>query len=314
MSAKVGKGHFARCNEIAKALTRQGAQCVAIISLDSTLATVHHFNDVYTVSPADDALQTARLCNQLGIKTILVDHYHCDSVYQRVLKSEGLKLAQYDNRCDGHYESELLININPAACKQWYQHCSFTTSPTLLLGIQFAVLNPSVAEHSYTPSQRGLFICFGGGDDGGASYHIAKQLSEQYVYPIHLACSDTSRSATLYTQEQPKNIQLHLNQQDLLAMLRFCDVALITAGTLSYEMCYLGLPFAYGTIADNQVNIAQAWQQLDIGLNLGPLENPLTEVNLEKLLHFMNSATPSKQGERLDANGANRIAEAILCL
>ncbi|MEO2266922.1 hypothetical protein V1358_06380 [Pseudoalteromonas sp. YIC-656] len=312
--AKVGKGHFARCNEIAKELRLLGAHVVALISTLCDMPLEHQFDDVLVVEPLLDASQSASHCKVNGINTVLVDHYHCNYDYQRVLTDSGLALAQYDNRCEGKYSAKLIININPAATHSWYQDCDLEASVKLLLGVDYAVLNPNIAGKAFYPTEKGLFICFGGGNDNGASYQIAKQLSHVYPYPIHLACSDKSLSAALHAQEQPQGITLHINQSNLLRIIQHCNTALITAGTLSYEMCYLGMPFAYGYVADNQVKIASSWQKLEVGLYIGSLQQALSDANLSTLIHYLLNATALKQGECLDANGAKRIAKAISCL
>ena len=65
------------------------------------------------------------------------------------------------------------------------------------------------------------------------------------------------------------NIVFLHNLDSLDNILKKIDLAIITSGTISFEASYLNVPMILISVAKNQELIANSWDQLKAGINIG---------------------------------------------
>ncbi len=135
------------------------------------------------------------------------------------------------------------------------------------------------------------------------------------------------------------NVVLHENVTDMASLMLSCDFAVSAAGTTLYELCALGVPSVSYTMADNQMATADAFDAAGAVSYAGDIRpardfslrtcnashrpkinNKVIErivKHLSKMTLMSDSFSKRKSAHEnmrrlVDANGASRIAEALL--
>lgn len=324
-NAKVGFGHYVRCNEVASEIKRRGLKTLAIIdelsNLDAQIAD-SSFDVVTKVSVEDDASETLSFLREQKCHGMLVDHYHCNEQYQKHFIDAGIAWGQFDFKCEGTYLGRFIVNINPAASKAWYTDTKYSSSLRFLCGPQYAVLKKMENQQRVNEQSNNnkLFICLGGGDDQGLLYKLVSALAEsKFVDELHVACGSKSTSIPMIGEQAYTNVHLHVNCHYVYSLMSSCDLAVCTASTLSYELAYVGTPFICGYWAENQKKLAGSWQEAFGVENLGDLSQ-LTRDDLYSAVSdaLLNIKQRKQQAENIktmvDGHGAKRIAEELIAL
>ncbi len=306
VSSRVGHGHFVRCNAIANALGSQGIQTVAILDESSELPCPNSFSKFVTISAENDAQETAIQCKTLNVTSLLVDHYHCDLDYQQVLIGYDICWGQYDFYCDGHYLGHFVININPAAKLVWYQECSLGVNTKLFLGATYAALKSLDTPKKSSNSDGSVLLCVGAGDDNGLLSYLSELLCQlSSIQRIHIICNSASTSVKTIQLRNNEKEQLHLDTSNINHIASLCQFAVITAGTLAFELNYLGLPFVIGYIAENQQKLAQSWEDSINAPNVGNLKH----LTLSSLSEAVDQLILSPDGKKADEKVAYRLVD-----
>lgn len=306
----VGLGHFNRCNAIALELKNAGVSSLAIVDLKFEQSSlVSHFNEIIKInSQFNDAELTAQICRERGISTLLIDHYHCTRNYQQTLIQYNVDFGQYDYKCEGAYLGRFLININPSANVEWYQHCNLSENTSLHLGARYAIISPLLKALPMRCS--GLFLCLGGGDDKKIAVSLINQIRFFYKGDIHFACTSLSSSLPIIQSHNDPHLYIYVNQTNLSDILSSCHYAIVAAGTLSYEMAFVGIKFSCGYYVNNQIKMAEAWHQSNFANNLGDLSKTLDDKALNEIKIHLNRVSP--RSSFIDGLAAKRIAQVLI--
>lgn len=309
-NSSVGYGHLNRCNEIAKELKKRKQKTIAIVGKNFNNSFIDlHFDEVIKINSSfSDAGEIAQICIEKNIPKLLIDHYQCDVIFQETLTSYGIMFGQYDFKCEGSYLGKFVININPCANKGWYKKAVLNREIKLLCGAKFAIINPNLVTKPL--EGEGVFVCMGGGNDNGVAASIINQVSRVYKGEIHLVASSLSSSVPLVEKLNNANITTHVDLIDYSEIIKRCHYAIVSAGTLSYEMAYIGIPFSCGYFAENQIKIANSWQQSGLAHSLGCLTSKISGQPFKELLNNISLKKPRKP--LIDGLAAKRIAEVLL--
>jgi UDP-2,4-diacetamido-2,4,6-trideoxy-beta-L-altropyranose hydrolase len=322
VNSTVGYGHFVRCNEIAFQLKKLGCNVIAILDRHSslTMTSAIFFDDTFNIANEQDAQSTAEICVTQKAEVLLVDHYHCDQNYQEKLNHYPLYWGQFDYKCSGSYLGDFLININLSATVSWYDNCQLSKKISLLLASKYAVIKHALTELTINTSSEhngNIFFSLGAGDDNGLYRTMAPLLlTLPSLTNLHLCCSSTCQSIRFLRLLANKNtkLKLHINDNNIGKIMQLCTFGVISGGTLTYELATLGIQFACGYVATNQINLCQAWHQDQCMLNLGDfyhfsvydlklIEQQITTINLSQVSrNLMN---------KNDGLGAFRIAQQL---
>ena len=145
-NARIGAGHVMRCLALAQAWQDDGGRAIFLMapnapSLEKRLKSEATEVIRVAIQPgsADDATQTAHLARQMGALWVVVDGYHFDADYQRIIKDAGLRLLFVDDH--GHsarYYADIVLNQNLHAHRGLYANREPYTR--LLLGTRYVLL------------------------------------------------------------------------------------------------------------------------------------------------------------------------------
>ena len=323
-SRAIGTGHVMRCLSLAGVLVERGAEVSFICRehdghlcdlIEERGFIVHRLPAPDKESEAEttpthatwlgatwqeDADQTGAVIKVLGAKPnwLVVDHYALDSRWEHALRPLVGRILVIDDLADRAHDCDLLLDQNLVADMQAHYIGKVPEDCHLLLGPEYALLQPIYAElHDRIPPREGpvrrILISFGGADrDNLTGRVLAAFLSLNCPdIDVDVVISDSSPYAPGIRDQVAghANIHLHGNLPTLAPLMARADLAIGAAGTTSWERLCLGLPTIVITIANNQRAIAHDLHSKRLICWIGHTD----EVNLvliqSSLSHVINS-------------------------
>lgn len=314
----IGTGHVMRCLTLAGALAKIGADVLFICReheghlcdlIEEQGFVVHRLPAPASGFRAEadpihaawlgaswegDAEQTGA-----GIKTpdvkpdwLVVDHYALDHRWEHALRPLVGRIFVIDDLADRTHDCDLLLDQNLVAGMQTRYAGKVPEDCRLLLGPEYALLQPIYAElHDRLSPREGpvrrILISFGGADrDNLTGRALAAFLSlNRPDIDVDVVISDSS-PYVLDIQNQVAghaNIHLHGNLPTLAPLMARADLAIGAAGTTSWERLCLGLPALVVTLAENQRPIADGLHRQGLVRWLGH-KDEVTEQSLRRAL------------------------------
>lgn len=231
------------------------------------------------------------------------------------LHAAGARVLVIDD--DGRwprYTSDLLLNQNIGA-----ERVSYRAAPSTrrLLGPSFVLLRSEFRRQtspvrSVDQPARRLFVSFGGHDARGLTRRVAQLLLS--------TCSDVEVDAAggvVADVIPPVSTRLRWHVgTDLSAVMREADLAVVSAGSICYELAYLGVPALTVIVADNQQGIAHGLHRAGVARDLGwadELSDRAIVDAVESLRHDPARGAMSRAGRALvDGDGADRVLLEML--
>jgi len=209
----------------------------------------------------EDARQTGAIIRTLGVKPtwLVVDHYGLDYCWEEVLKSWVGRIFVIDDLADRAHDCDLLLDQNLFADMQTRYAGKVPADCRLLLGPEYALLQPIYAElHDRIPPREGpvrrILVSFGGADrDNLTGRALAAFLSlNRPDIEVDVVISGSSPYVHEIRDQVAghDNIHLHSNLPTLAPLMARADLAIGAAGTTSWERVCLGLPALVVTLAE----------------------------------------------------------------
>jgi spore coat polysaccharide biosynthesis predicted glycosyltransferase SpsG len=190
----------------------------------------------------------------------------------------------------------------------------------LLLGPRYAVLRPefAAARDVYSPAQTAsqALVFLGGGDVRRPLQHVLSLLLPNFPgIAFHVVGSTTS--ITELKRFQGYGNFVWLGELPTLARpLASVDLAIVSAGTSSYECACVGVPFVTVEVADNQAPIAAAWATLGVAPRLGRWDQVDRGTLVSVLESLISGPARRRQSELsrtlVDGRGVERLTGSIV--
>ncbi|MGA2257536.1 MAG: UDP-2,4-diacetamido-2,4,6-trideoxy-beta-L-altropyranose hydrolase, partial [Thermoguttaceae bacterium] len=182
-SPRIGAGHVMRCLALAQAWQDEGGD-VAYFQAETTSGIEQRLRAervevVYQpVEPGSDADAESliRFAATRQARWIVLDGYHFDTRYQRLVKEAGLRLLLLDDTgASGHYYADLVLNQDLNAAESLYGNREPYTK--LLLGTKYVLLRREFCRCPRKPRDFGdrprtLLITMGGSDPGNVTLQV----------------------------------------------------------------------------------------------------------------------------------------------
>ncbi len=283
----------------------------------------HVFAEWKQCSFEDEAADAVRTCEFSGfhqVNKLVLDDYRIRDDYQKILKQNDLHWLQFDGTGQKNLWADWVVNAMPGTTADVYADKLKNARARLLLGPDYALLRPDFAMHALPDSvqQRAglVFVFTGGGDDK----HVLKLLLGSMLSmdtSLTLCAVTTSSNPGLSDllhwvhQNSMGKVELHIDAQDMPALMRSCAMAFVSAGTVTYEINCTGLPMVLFSMADNQIEQAQAWAESTGAKYLGDYRQ-LTVAAIQGAVSelLVNLDTPVKR--LVDGQGARRIVQELM--
>ena len=322
----IATGHIKRDIEIALCLRKMGEECIFVSADENCLQYLdaYEFKSVILNSCWDameDELKSIQVViKEYQITSLLVDSYMVTEKYMQTL-AKITYVTYFDEMGKFGYGCQQLINgvlIPPDYSK---------AAGKALLGPKYVSLRQ---EFSALPKKtirseiKKLLVTSGGTDN----YHFCVKFLDKFLtqpewknVEVMVAVGELSVDKdylnTVYEKENRVNV--YVNATNMAELMQDSDYAITAGGTSLYEVCAVGVSASCFVIGDNQIEIAQSFDDRNLVSYAGDFrENPAGTI--ENILSHMAQAKSSEfraaKAEQLqklvDGKGAWRIAEALL--
>ncbi|WP_164962811.1 PseG/SpsG family protein [Rubrivivax sp. JA1026] len=325
----VGMGHLARCRALASAIRRRGC-AVALFGPDPAYRT-RDDEALFDAWLPDggwrggeaDAQALLAFARTLRARGAVLDDYRVDLAYQQQLRAAGLPWLQFQAQADMPLLADLVLNYSPATPEEPYRRAADRTDARLLIGPAWAILRDEFAGQAPRAAASAVsevLLSFGGGDDRGALGFALDALLP--VAPAGLRFvvvsgrHNPANAAYLQRYAGDARVRWLIQPGDVAGLMRAADLAVLAAGTTTFEAACCGLPMLMLAIADNQIEQGRGWQQIGAGTYLGELG----QVRAQELADAFVAALPAAPRQRMaeagraavDGQGGDRVAAALL--
>jgi UDP-2,4-diacetamido-2,4,6-trideoxy-beta-L-altropyranose hydrolase len=216
----------------------------------------------------EDLEQTRAAIQATGQQSdwLVVDHYGLDQRWESSLRSCVGRIMVIDDLADRTHDCDLLLDQNLVAQMEDRYAGKVPLSCALLLGPEYALLQPTYAElHDQVPAREGpirrIFIFFGGVDSTnltGRSLAAFLRLNRPDIDVDVVITADSPHAENIHRQVAGhSNIHIHSNLPSLASLMARADLAVGAGGATSWERLCLGLPSLVVTLAENQRPVTQ---------------------------------------------------------
>jgi UDP-2,4-diacetamido-2,4,6-trideoxy-beta-L-altropyranose hydrolase len=281
--------------------------------------------DVQVVSAApgsvEDANAATDLCALKGSKILIADGYHFGPSFQSAVRSAGIRLLAVD---DGvlrpPFDVDWIVNANLHARREDYIPASGRAK--LLLGPRYAMLRREFRRRgSRGPEEPAratkLLVALGGGDVLEAALKVVdglKRLPEPGLEVAMVAGFASGGMKELDAAVAGANHRLRIERyvHDMSSLMAWADLVIASAGSVSWEVAFMGLPSVQLVLADNQTAIAQSLHEAGAAVSLGRVQDVKADRLAEAVADLAGS--PEKRSrlarkgrEMVDGRGPERL-------
>jgi UDP-2,4-diacetamido-2,4,6-trideoxy-beta-L-altropyranose hydrolase len=258
-SVTIGGGHVRRCLVLADALAEAGwatsfVCSAAARSIVPALAS-HGFA---VIEPAVFERAPTR-CDLL-----VVDDYRLDAVFERAARGWAKRILVIDDLANRPHDCDVLLDQSPGRERDAYA-ALVPKDCVLLLGPSYALLDPRFRAARRQRKAIGkverIFVNFGTTDTANATSMVLDAIgAAQLDAAIDIVIGGAAPHLAALREKVAvlAAAALHVDVDNVAALMRKADLALGAGGVGALERCALGLPSAILTVADNQHTNARA--------------------------------------------------------
>lgn len=212
-----------------------------------------------------DAARTAAQLAEARCDWLVVDHYGLDRRWETAMRPHLQRLAVIDDLANRAHNCELLLDQTYGRDEADYRPLTGPDAE-LLIGARYALLRPefaharaaALARHLAPGPVRRIFISLGMTDVGALSEIAARAVLAATDADIDIvlgSAAPTLAAIRAFAAANPR-VTLHVDTDQVCALMAAADLAIGAAGSTSWERCCLGLPAVTFVLAANQRVIA----------------------------------------------------------
>lgn len=325
---QMGTGHAMRCLALAEAWRDQGGAVHWLAAswlpaLDARLAAegiAFTRLDAAAGSP-DDARLTAETARDRGAAWSVIDGYHFTAAFRETVAGDSRVLLLDDLVTADLTAADVVVNPNPVVRERYG---SVPVDTQLLCGPTFALLRREFRRIEPSPAQDDslrVLVTMGGADAQNATALVLNALTHlpQPALAIdvlvgtanpHGACLAALAAAS------PHTVTVMTDVTKPSTVMARADLAIVAAGTTTWELAALGVPSLLLITADNQRAVAGPMAALGGAVNLGLASDRGVATLADALAPWLtDSAARRTLGERartiVDGDGARRVLAAM---
>ncbi len=320
-SLQMGSGHVARIAALLAAWVQLGGRALLIgTGLEGfwgeRLATL----GIEVEHGAPGASSLIRRAKHLGAATIAVDGYQFDSQFMADV-SEHYPTLWIDDLAETPALAHIILNQNMGFDPARYQ---VAESTRLLVGEQYVLFRPEFlgAKSEHPRPKHRLVISFGSSDPASMTLPMTRALLSVGPPDLDLVViagpgmSDDSRNALIGLTDD-RRLTLLSEVNDLAAILRSAPIALVAAGTTTWEALVSGAVPVVIEVAENQAVVSVGLTDRNAGLSLGWFSECEPTASATKILELQDQPQRLQEmirnGSRLiDGRGVWRVIDALL--
>lgn len=325
---KIATGHIRRDIAVALCLRQLGEACLFISADDNSIPYLepYGFQSVVLHTAWDDmdgeleALEA--VIRQYDITSLLVDSYQVTEHYMTQLSARTV-VTYFDELYRLGYGCQQVINgvlVPP----------DYTMSGArALLGADYVALREefyALPAKKVRPQIEKILITSGGTDN----YHFCREFLDFFLQrpewrnvKVMAVIGELSTDKKLLCERyrDEERVELHINTTRMSELMQDADYAVTAGGTSLYEACAVGVTASCYAIADNQVEIAQSFEDRGLVSYAGDFREG-KEQTFARILAAMKEAeteayrrAKAEKVQRIvDGRGAYRIAQALISI
>lgn len=322
----IGSGHIMRCLSLADALLDKGLKSVFIVAEKQfqTLIQERGFECMVLNSKYDqldeELSNVLPLLEKLCPQLIILDSYFVTPEYMSTLR-ETTPLVYIDDLNMFDYPTDAVVNYNIYAHKMQYPQ-----NKRYFLGPQYAPLRKEFSglKREIEPKVINVLFSTGGTDLEHVALRCISYLKEhpelqELTYHFVIGGLNQDVAEIEKKARGASYIKLHKQVKDMKSLMMQCDIAVSAGGTTLYELCACGLPTITYIFADNQIMVAEGFEENGIMLCAGDVREKSTfeDTLYAKLSELVinwerREKLSGKMCELIDGSGAKRLAKAII--
>ena len=321
-SASIGVGHVMRCLALAEAWLEDGGRVTFAMNEvpDALAARIERAGAA--IARVTTPEETVRVAREQGAAVAVIDGYHLGAAYQVALAAAGRRVLVIDDAGETATASATLV-LNQNAHASFSLYAALSTTPQLLLGLDYALLrrefrDPAPARDVPDVARR-VLVTFGGADPAQLAPRALEALAPLDGLEVVLVAGAANPRARALRVPVGAHAAIRIETaavDDMAARMRATDLALIAAGSTSWELAASGVPMLAVVTADNQRGVAAAIAELGIGESLGVAEGLSAGAIRDAVVRLAADATARRAmalrgREVVDGNGAQRVCRAL---
>lgn len=328
-SASIGIGHAIRCYALAQAFRDAGFTPVFLMATGEEILRAQMREDVFetigldavTGSPEDSA-QTRHYLEHRAARFLVLDGYDFGLEYQRSVRDGHWAMLVFDDEANRPICADFVLNQNLLASEAMY---AGLTDAYLLLGTRYAALRRQFQDRRRTPAAVhdpnliNVLISIGGSDPHDYAAELVDTLEGVDVLDLRVLLGPAYRGKLANCEDHQTGSRLTYvrNVSQMADQIRWADVAVIGAGSTTWEVCCLGVPAVLVVSADNQRAIAAAVEARGAGRQLDPRALPIGATVACWLKEWAGQPEKRRQMSKaasslVDGLGAARVVQALM--
>jgi len=271
-STEMGTGHIMRCLALAQAWKDTGGHVTLVTACDNQKLLQRFRAESFEVvslpshtGTLDWKITRDALTRHAGAWLVL-DGYHFDEAYQHRAREGGNRCLVIDDLAHlRHYYADFVLNQNLYAEQLGY---SCEPYARLLLGTRYALLRREFlrrdnSRREFPMVARKVLVTIGGSDPNNVTLRVLEALRNVRTdgLCVHVVVGDANpHLATIQAEagQSPHSVALVQDATDMSALMAWADFAVSAAGSVCWELAYMGLPSLLLPTADNQKATATA--------------------------------------------------------
>lgn len=260
-NTEIGSGHLMRCLALAQAWKDSDGEVIFITACnnngllqrlqeeDFSLHLLSHSHP----NQSDWDL-TAKVLAKYPDSWIVLDGYHFDESYQQNVKESGHRLLVIDDMAHlKHYYADILLNQNLHAEQLYYSREPYSL---LLLGTEYVLLRREFLDwkgwkHEAKEVARHILITLGSSDPANNTLKVIESLPNIDIDGLEalvVVGPGNPHSDLIQSMASCSCIPLRLihDARNMPELMAWADVAISTAGSVIWELCFMGVPAIIG--------------------------------------------------------------------
>jgi UDP-2,4-diacetamido-2,4,6-trideoxy-beta-L-altropyranose hydrolase len=315
----IGAGHVVRQLALAQAWYDAGGHVtLASARLASGLRELAAAEslEIVRVDGPDDLLHVAA---ERGADWVSVDGYGLADTAEAVVRGGRPLLVVDDHARVGAPAATVIVAQNLGASAATYPGDALR-----LLGPRYALLRRAFAraerggDEARAKASR-VLVTAGGGRPPAVLADVVQWINGMNLDLDIDVIVGRAADAQNLRKATGDNDRVHVRSavSDMAAVMVRADLAVAAAGSTSWELCALGVPFAAFSTADNQEPVAAALAEAGVAIDLGWHEALSEQVFVDTVRPFVEDperrAIMGARGRALvDGHGARRVSAALL--
>lgn len=346
-SSVIGTGHVMRCLTLANALLIEGARSLFICRhmpdhLQKMLRDQEHdlallpalpfevtddldHSEWLGTSQEEDSQATLRILDCRVWEWMIVDHYALDARWEKCMRSKVRRIMVIDDIADRVHDCDVLLDQNLYTNMELRYADKAPLNCSFLLGPRYALLRDEFRElhgqfRNRTLPIKRVLVFLGGVDFNNYTKLVIEALAGIVPRSFQTDVVIGMQHPAIREIEVlcfSHNFSCHIQTQKMAELMSAADLAIGAGGSANWERCCLGLPAFLISLAENQVQIAQALDLFGAVRYLGREELVSVELIQNEIINLLNDADKfsnfsKKSYSLVDGLGAERVANTLL--